>query len=431
MSELEYKPIPEVRSENKANINELREKRREIDAQASQQREANKQSLDFAKSTGAPSMAVNALKKAGRSKVKEITKDKPNIIDFGRQIGQNIENIRDQKDQNMVVESAYAQGVDPNNMANNPSAPSTGMADQYTKGIIEAIKANVEEKDRKGVTEFVAAIPKPAYSTTPNIIPDAEKRKARAQRLAAWGDAISGFGMGLQGKEKDYSRSTSAQMQGKRDALFKDYRDVTDKNKEKDFAWKYGIYKDALDWVVKQQARKDINEAEKAKLAAMGEELALKAEEIRGNLGLKDRALKLEEQKQEEVLNEDVTYLNASGQTVTRKIPFSEQRDITSRAKIDPKFREYVKSAMNVKYQTIYNPQTGQPESVPMTEFGERLTDRDLMQAYLRFYTEGSPLKKNINTPTTPTNWWDMPTEQTQPSQNNQQQQNSIDDFFN
>lgn len=93
--------------------------------------------------------------------------------------------------------------------------------------------------------------------------------------------------------------------------------------------------------------------------------------------------------------DEKVIYQASSGQTITRNIPKPEQKDIISRAKQDPYFAEFAKRYMSAKPVSIrgINEETGLSEMKTewVDEMGRNITDQDLLQAYLRYQTEGSP----------------------------------------
>lgn len=113
----------------------------------------------------------------------------------------------------------------------------------------------------------------------------------------------------------------------------------------------------------------------------------------RAEEGLKGRDATLREKEfKQKYGDETVTYEAASGQKITRKIPFPEQRDIVSKAKQDQKFKEYAKGYFKATPVRITDPEsvTGYRTEY-VDEFGRNIKDQDLLQAYLRYQTEGSP----------------------------------------
>lgn len=238
---------------------------------------------------------ISSVKKEGKDNIRKLKterkeggENKPSRSDIRSERKNTRAAVKDQRNENVVVDSANQQGIDLNK---KPEIPHKAMSENYKRNLYREASNLVDDEDKQKLVSFIKSTPGANYKDAPNIDVDAEKRKARAQRIAAVGGAISGFGKGLQGKSMDYSKSLSAQMGNERDQRFKDYKDVTEANKQTETAWKYNTRKEALDWVSKQLEQKNLDESEKKKYKYMYDKLQSEQDALKSKLGLEREKL--------------------------------------------------------------------------------------------------------------------------------------------
>lgn len=336
---------------------------------------------------------IPTLKEENSNLVKDISSDKystPQQIAMQRRM--NRKAVRDAKDTNMVVGSANDKGIDLNKPYSLP------VTDSYRKKLVDELGNHVSEQTKPKLSTFVSSIPNPNYIEPPKINVDEEKRKARIQRAAKWADALYAFGEGMQHRTANPDNFAFNRIQAKRDENFNNFKNISELNKKTASDWEFNSRKETLDWIEKQLASETLSASEAKRYKLLYDQLAQQQKQhedemkMKGKqLGLQGKELGLKEKELENRIGSDnVSYQSASGQTINRVIPKAEQRDIISRAKINPEFKKYIKTAMNIRYQNIRNAD-GEIESVPVTELGKEVTDQDLLQAYLRWQTEGSP----------------------------------------
>ena len=77
---------------------------------------------------------------------------------------------------------------------------------------------------------------------------------------------LAAFGEGLRGdKHIDWDNLATSRIAQARDERFKNFRDITEANKETADAWEKGYRNDLLDYYNKQIQRADLSKAEKNK----------------------------------------------------------------------------------------------------------------------------------------------------------------------
>lgn len=334
---------------------------------------------------------IPTLKKENSNLIKDIRSDENSTLsEIAMQRKINRGNVASARDTNLVVDSANRAGVNLNQDYGYP------VTDDKKKSIAEGLSPMVNDVDT--FMKYAGTHPDPNFVTPPTINTEEEKRKARRERAAKWADALYAFGEGVQGRTADKNNMASTKMQQKRDELFQNYKNASEANKQTAKNWEYNYRKDLMDWIDKQKANENLTEAEKnkydldyAKLAQQQkqheEEIGLKGKE----LGLQGRELDMKEKEQKERIgDENITFQTSGGQTISKKIPLPEQRDIISRAKMNPKFHEYAEKFMGKRAITTFD-QEGQRQTQLVDEMGKNISDRDLLQAYLRWSSEGAP----------------------------------------
>lgn len=339
---------------------------------------------------------VDALKKRNR----EITDSiKNSAKDLRQQRRINRANIADAKDANIVSNSAEKQGIDINTPYSYP------VTDEYGKKLVDTLANHVTPEDKPKLSTFISSIPNPNYIEPPKIDIEREKKQARLQRAAKWADALAIFGAGMNGRSIDDKDLAFNKMQAKRDKTFQDFKVISESNKKTAKDWEVNSRKEALDWIDKQLASDVLSEAERKKYQLAYDQLAQQQAQHNDELGLRNKQLGLQgrelglkqKELEERIGSDNVSYQSASGQTINRVIPKAEQKDIISRAKTNPEFKKYIQSAMNIKYQNIINADN-EIISIPVNELGKEVTDQDLLQAYLRWQTQGAPNTSYPNT---------------------------------
>jgi hypothetical protein len=365
---------------------------------------------------------IPTLKKENSNLIKDIRSDKNSTLSgIAMQRKINRGNVASARDTNLVVDSANRAGVNLNQDYGYP------VTDDKKKSIAEGLSPMVNDVDT--FMKYAGTHPDPNFVTPPTINTEEEKRKARRERAAKWADALYAFGEGLQGRTADKNNMASTKMQQKRDELFQNYKNASEANKQTAKNWEYNYRKDLMDWIDKQLESERLSEAERRKYKLeydkLGqqqkqheEEIGLKGKE----LGLQGRELDMKEKEQKERIgDENITFQTSGGQTISKKIPLPEQRDIISRAKMNPKFHEYAEKFMGKRAITTFD-QEGQRQTQLVDEMGKNISDRDLLQAYLRWSSEGAP-NENYGAPgigeTIPTES-NAPTQQTTTLPSNQ-----------
>jgi len=151
------------------------------------------------------------------------------------------------------------------------------------------------------------------------------------------------------------------------------------------------------------------------------------------NYGLGKREQdRLDRESKEKIGDESVIYQSASGRNINRIITKPEQKDIISRAKMNPEFAKYVQGFMKAKPVSVIV--DGERTTQFIDDYGKQITDQDLLQAFLRWQTEGSPNQSYPNNQNPGQNsepWQFNPNtnsgQQAEPSDQNK----AVDDFFN
>ena len=376
---------------------------------------------------------IPTLKKENSNLVKDIRSDKNSTLsEIAMQRKMNRGNVASARDTNLVVDSANRAGVNLNQDYGYP------VTDDKRKSIAEGLSPMVNDVDT--FMKYAGTHPDPNFVTPPTLNTEEEKRKARRERAAKWADALYAFGEGVQGRTADKNNMASTKMQQKRDELFQNYKNTSEANKQTAKNWEYNYRKDLMDWIDKQKTNENLTETEKNKydleyfrlkqqqkqhedeVGLKGKQLTQQQKQHEDEVGLKGRELNMKEKDQKERIgDENITFQTSGGRTISQKIPLPEQRDIISRAKMNPKFQEYAEKFMGKRAITTFD-QEGQRQTQLVDEMGKNISDRDLLQAYLRWSSEGAP-NENYGAPgigeTVPTES-NTPTQQTTTQQSNQ-----------
>ena len=378
---------------------------------------------------------IPTMKQENANLVKDISSDKYSTpAEIALQRKMNRRDVASARDTNLVVDSANRSGV---NLNEDYSYPVT---DQERQRIAKDISTLVtDEKNKNAFLTYAGTHPNPNYVTPPTLNIEEEKRKARRERAAKWADALYAFGEGMQGRTANKENMASTIMQRKRDELFQNYKNISEANKQSAKNWEYNYRKDLMDWIGKQQESDRLSAAERQKYKFMYDKLAADQDQAEKELGLRGKQLGLdarkvaamEREQKERLGDENISFQMGDGKTVTQKIPIPEQRDIISRAKMNPKFLEYAQNYMNQRPVTTFDAD-GNKVTQFVDEMGKNISDRDLLQAYLRWSSQGVPYE-NAASPkvgeTVP-----IGTEPTYNGNANQQQANNqkqlMDNFF-
>lgn len=365
---------------------------------------------------------IPTLKKENSNLIKDIRSDKNSTLsEIAMQRKINRGNVASARDTNLVVDSANRAGVNLNQDYGYP------VTDDKKKSIAEGLSPMVNDVDT--FMKYAGTHPDPNFVTPPTINTEEEKRKARRERAAKWADALYAFGEGVQGRTADKNNMASTKMQQKRDELFQNYKNASEANKQTAKNWEYNYRKDLMDWIDKQKANENLTEAERRKYKLEYDKLAQQQKQHEEEIGLKGKELGLqgreldmkEKEQKERIGDENITFQTSGGQTISKKIPLPEQRDIISRAKMNPKFQEYAEKFMGKRAITTFD-EEGQRQTQLVDEMGKNISDRDLLQAYLRWSSEGAP-NENYGAPgigeTIPTES-NAPTQQTTTLPSNQ-----------
>ena len=377
---------------------------------------------------------IPTLKKENSNLVKDIRSDENSTLsEIAMQRKMNRGNVASARDTNLVVDAANRAGVNLNQDYGYP------VTDDKRKSIAEGLSPMVNDVDN--FMKYAGTHPDPNFVTPPTLNIEEEKRKARRERAAKWADALYAFGEGVQGRTADKNNMASTKMQQKRDELFQSYKNTSEANKQTAKNWEYNYRKDLMDWIDKQKANENLTEAEKnkydldyARLAQQqkqhedevglkGKQLTQQQKQHEDEVGLKGRELNMNEKDQKERIgDENITFQTSGGRTISQKIPLPEQRDIISRAKMNPKFQEYAEKFMGKRAITTFD-QEGQRQTQLVDEMGKNISDRDLLQAYLRWSSEGAP-NENYGAPGIGET---VPTESNTPTQQSNQKNDPLD----
>ena len=363
---------------------------------------------------------IPTMKQENANLVKDISSDKystPAEIALQRKMNR--------RDTNLVVDSANRSGV---NLNEDYSYPVT---EDKKKSIAEGLSAFVKGENMDAYLKYAGTYPNPNYVTPPTINIEEEKRKARRERAAKWADALYAFGEGIQGRTANKDNMASTIMQRKRDELFQNYKTTSEANKQTAINWEYNYRKDLMDWIGKQQESDRLSDAERQKYKFMYDKLAADQDQAEKELALRGKQLGLdarkvaamEREQKERLGDENISFQMGDGKTVTQKIPIPEQRDIISRAKMNPKFLEYAQNYMNLRPVTTFDAD-GNKVTQFVYEMGKNISDRDLLQAYLRWRSEGAPQANYPITQNKKEDIIDIPettnTQQSQPTNQNE-----------
>ena len=361
---------------------------------------------------------IPTMKQENANLVKDISSDKYSTpAEIALQRKMNRRDVASARDTNLVVDSANRSGV---NLNEDYSYPVT---EDKKKSIAEGLSASVKGENMDAFLKYAGTHPNPNYITPPTLNIEEEKRKARRERAAKWADALYAFGEGMQGRTANKDNMASTIMQRKRDELFQNYKTTSEANKQTAKNWEYNYRKDLMDWIGKQQESDKLSAAEKkeyvfkykqleqqqkqaeAELGLRGKQLAADQDQAEAELGLRGKQLGLdarkvaamEREQKERLGDENISFQMGDGKTVTQKIPIPEQRDIISRAKMNPKFLEYAKNYMNQRPVITFDAD-GNKVTQFVDEMGKNISDRDLLQAYLRWSSQGVPYE-NVASP--------------------------------
>ena len=360
---------------------------------------------------------IPTMKQENANLVKDISSDKYSTpAEIALQRKMNRRDVASARDTNLVVDSANRAEVNLNQDYGYP------VTDDKRKSIAEGLSPMVNDVDT--FMKYAGTHPDPNFVTPPTLNIEEEKRKARRERAAKWADALYAFGEGIQGRTADKNNMASTKMQQKRDELFQNYKNTSEANKQTAKNWEYNYRKDLMDWIDKQKANENLTEAEKNKYDLEYARLAQQQKQHEDEVGLKGKQLGLqgrelglrEKEQKERIGDENITFQTSGGRTISQKIPLPEQRDIISRAKMNPKFQEYAEKFMGKRAITTFD-QEGQRQTQLVDEMGKNISDRDLLQAYLRWSSEGAP-NENYGAPEIGEV---VPTESNTPTQQTQQ----------
>ena len=337
---------------------------------------------------------IPTMKQENANLVKDISSDKYSTpAEIALQRKMNRRDVASARDTNLVVDSANRSGVNLNEDYNYP------VTDPERQRIAKDISTLVtDEKNKNAFLTYAGTYPNPNYVTPPTINIEEEKRKARRERAAKWADALYAFGEGIQGRTANKDNMASTIMQRKRDELFQNYKNTSEANKQTAKNWEYNYRKDLMDWIGKQQESDRLSDAERQKYKFMYDKLAADQDQAEKELGLRGKQLGLdarkvaamEREQKERLGDENISFQMGDGKTVSQKIPIPEQRDIISRAKMNPKFLEYAQNYMNQRPVTTFDAD-GNKVIQFVDEMGKNISDRDLLQAYLRWRSQGGP----------------------------------------
>ena len=145
----------------------------------------------------------------------------------------------------------------------NPAYPIT---EGYRRDTADTIASMVDKESMDDFMKYASTATDPNYKKVPIIDEEKERLSARWQRGAKWADMLAGFAEGLRGdKHIDWDNLATSRIAQARDERFKNFRDITEANKETADAWEKGYRNDLLNYYNQQLQRSDLSKAEKNK----------------------------------------------------------------------------------------------------------------------------------------------------------------------
>ena len=168
--------------------------------------------------------------------------------------------VNDARTHNVSLDMGDAKGFNYGKTI-NPSTPN-----EKKDNTADAIK-NLQSTDlnvkAKGYSDLQAKAPQ---QEVPKLDSKQLMEDAKNQKRSKWGDKLQAFGAALQGGTYNWDNSNTAKYQRKRDAQFKEYKDIVTNNKKASDVWDSKNREDLINFLETEKKTRDLNEKEQAKL---------------------------------------------------------------------------------------------------------------------------------------------------------------------
>ena len=203
-------------------------------------------------------------------------------------IDEKKETKKDRKDmriENIIRRESGASGIDLENLQKAP------LGEESKKRIEQGISKGVSKEIAEEYAGLTDTYTPPPMEDTPVLDKADLKDSVKRQRKARWGDALTAFGTGLQGGILPQSAMRSRQIEAERQQQFKDFKDITERNKKTQTVWEDKYRDDLLNWLDNKIKDTTLTASEKAKYKQAADELKARKKQFKKELGYKEDVL--------------------------------------------------------------------------------------------------------------------------------------------
>lgn len=180
------------------------------------------------------------------------------------------------KDYKTIVSEAKSKGIDLNDQEGVP------LLDSDKERIIQNVSKLAPKELITNAVNRINTYAQPELKKVPELDQKRLMDQERKIRRARWADALYAFGEGLQGRTANPETFATTRLQRQKDQEFKNYLDVTEKNRIAKNAWNKETTNETIKWLDEQA-----NNERQDRLTR--EKYAQAAEELKQNLLRKDR----------------------------------------------------------------------------------------------------------------------------------------------
>lgn len=173
------------------------------------------------------------------------------------------------KDYKTIVSEAKSKGIDLDNQEGMP------LLDSDKERIIQNVSKLAPKELITNAVNRINTYAQPELKKVPELDQKRLMDQERKIRRARWADALYAFGEGLQGRVANPETFATTRLQRQKDQEFKNYLDVTEKNRIAKNLWNDKTTADIRKWFDEQSRNMELDALTRQKMKAAAEQFEL------------------------------------------------------------------------------------------------------------------------------------------------------------
>lgn len=173
------------------------------------------------------------------------------------------------KDYKTIVSEAKSKGIDLNDQEGVP------LLDSDKERIIQNVSKLAPKELITNAVNRINTYAQPELKKVPELDQKRLMDQERKIRRARWADALYAFGEGLQGRVANPETFATTRLQRQKDQEFKNYLDVTEKNRIAKNLWNDKTTADIRKWFDEQSRNMELDALTRQKMKAAAEQFEL------------------------------------------------------------------------------------------------------------------------------------------------------------